>query len=144
MKLIINGKQYAGVSLDQATLADWIALKTATGLSRADLIEQAKACEGLTVEELGQRDEAILLTGISVWLSRRHAGERLTLEEACDVPMTDIEFVAELGDPGQRQVTPDPHLAADLEVSGPAATPRPPVADRQPKKKASKRASTPA
>lgn len=135
MKIVISGREYRAISSDEATLADLLALKSATGLSQRDLRALGEIAEG-------DDDNAILLTGILVWFARRRAGERLTLEEACDVPLAEIEFVEEPGD--EKPASPDPHQAAGLEVSGPAATPRPRPADRQPKKKASKRASTPA
>jgi hypothetical protein len=44
-------------------------------------------------------DEAVLLFGVSVWLTRRKAGEtNLTLEEACAVPLDTIKQIPEPGD----------------------------------------------
>lgn len=140
MKIIIEGTTYP---LVEATLADHLALKAATGLSRADLEDLHKRVRALNEHDRNRSDEALLLAGITVWFARRRAGEHLTLEQACDVPMSAVEFVREPGDPEDVDLDaagrPDPTRPA----SGRAGTRSP--ADRKrkaPAKKTSKKPST--
>lgn len=109
MKIIIEGDTY---QLLEATLADHLALKAATGLSRADLEDLHTRVRALSEYDRNRSDDALLLAGITVWFARRRAGENLTLEQACDVPMSEVEFVREPGDPDDLEVDaggrPDP------------------------------------
>lgn len=137
MKIIIEGRTYP---LIEATLADHLALKAATGLSRADLEDMHARVRAMTPRERERSDESLLLAGITVWFARRRAGEELTLEQACDVPMSAVEFVREPGDPDDELDAagrPDPTRRA----SGPAGAPRP--ADRKRKAAAKKTSRKP-
>lgn len=104
--LEINGKRYERVEANAATLADFIALKRQTGLGLAQLQELVGQFEGLEPDEVAALvdehpellDDVMLATGISVWLTRRHAGENLTLEEACAIKLDDLREVPEPGD----------------------------------------------
>jgi hypothetical protein len=103
MLLEIEGKRYPMVSAGEATLADLIAIKRQTGFSVGELQEMADLFEGLDEKEAeaaadAHPDEALVMFGIAVWLSRRSAGESLTLEEACALPMDKIRQIAEPGD----------------------------------------------
>lgn len=140
MKIIIEGTTYP---LLEATLADFLALKAATGLTRVDLEDLHLQVRGLSERERNRSDDALLLAGITVWFARRRAGENLTLEQACDVPMSAVEFVREPGDPEDVEVDaggrPDPTRRASAR----AGTRSP--ADRKrkaPAKKTSKKPST--
>jgi hypothetical protein len=139
VKIIIQGTTYP---LLEATLADHLALKAATGLSRADLEDIHQRVRALSEYDRNRSDEALLLAGITVWFARRRAGENLTLEQACDVPMSEVEFVREPGDPEDVDLDaagrPDPTRPGSGRVARPA--------DRKRKagaaKKTSKRPST--
>lgn len=137
MKVIIEGRTYDGVLGDDITLADLMAIKTATGMTRADLMDLIERVSQLSEVEQQRSDEALIAAGISVWLARRHAGELLTLEEACAVKMSQVEFVREPGDPepaaGGR---PDPTSRAG---SARRSTRSP--QDRKPKKAAGSKTS---
>lgn len=103
MLLEIEGKRYPMVSAGEATLADLIAIKRQTGISVGELQELASLFDGLDGDEAEKAaeqypDEALLMFGVAVWLSRRAAGESLTLDEACAVPMDRIRQIAEPGD----------------------------------------------
>lgn len=142
MKVIIEGRTYDGVLGNDITLADLMAIKGATGMSRADFFDLIERVAKLSEKEQQRSDEALIAAGVSVWLARRHAGEMLTLEEACAIPMSQVEFIREPGDP--EPVTPggrpDPTSRAG---SAPRSTRSP--QDRKPKKasgpKTSKKAS---
>lgn len=135
MKIIIQGRTYDGVLGDDVTLSDLMAIKTATGMTRADLEDLTQRVSKLSEKELQRSDEALIVAGISVWLARRHAGEMLTLEEACAVPMTEVEFVREPGDPAPTGSAvdgrPDPTRRAGSAHPG-TRSPQ----DRKPKKHA--------
>lgn len=135
MKIIIQGKTYEGVLGDDVTLSDLMAIKTATGMTRGDLEDLTKRVSKLSEKELQRSDEALIVAGVSVWLARRHAGEMLTLEEACAVKMSDVEFIREPGDPapveGAVDGRPDPTRRAGSAHHG-TRSPQ----DRKPKKRA--------
>lgn len=134
MKVILDGKAYDAVTPDSITLADLLALKSATGMSREDLEAVAAKVRGMTEAQQMRSDEALLLAGVSVWLARRHAGELLTLEEACAVPQSKVEFRKEPGDPEDVVAPgsgPDPTRRASARGGAPAPQ------DRKPKKKTS-------
>lgn len=138
MKIIIQGREYTAVADDSITLADLVVLKAQTGLSRADLFDLFEQVQGLSEAQMQRSDEALLIAGVSVWLARRHAGEQLTLEEACDVPMGQVEFVREPGDPEPSAPAgrPDP---TGRTGSAPRSTRSP--QDHKPKKAAARKTS---
>lgn len=142
MKVMIQGRAYQGVAGDDITLSDLMAIKSATGMTRADLFDLIERVSKLSEAEQQRSDEALIAAGISVWLARRHAGELLTLEDACAVPMAEVEFVREPGDPepskgGSGQAgRPDPTRRPG---SGRRSTPSP--QDHKPKKGAASKTS---
>lgn len=141
MKVMIQGRAYQGVAGDDITLSDLMAIKSATGMTRADLFDLIERVSKLSEAEQQRSDEALIAAGISVWLARRHAGELLSLEEACAVPMTEVEFVREPGDPepvgdGSPAGRPDPTRRPG---SGRRSTPSP--QDHKPKKGAASKTS---
>lgn len=69
-------------------------------------------------------DDGMVNVGILVFLSRRAAGERITLREAVDVDMSDLEWIREDGDPAEvsdddedEDATPDPTLPAPASLA---------------------------
>lgn len=103
MLLEIDGKRYPMVGAGEATLADLIAIKRQTNVGVGELQELAELFEGAEGDEADaiaeqHPDEALLMFGIAVWLSRRAAGESLTLDEACSMPLDKIRQIAEPGD----------------------------------------------
>lgn len=145
MLIKIEGRSYPAVSVDSATLADLLAIKAQTGYSKKDLREMAERTEGLSEEEIEDSDEALVMIGILVWLSRRHAGEDLTLEEACAFPLGELEFVLEKDDPvpagagGGEDVPPRARREGSDRPGTPSGS-RPVPTDRS-KKKTSGKAS---
>jgi len=101
MKIRISGSDYDPALLSKLSLFDLLELKKQTGLTVDDLQDNlAAAGEGdddggksLLASEAG-----LLSVGALIWLARRKAGERLTLEEACDFPLEELSFVEEPGD----------------------------------------------
>lgn len=139
MKVILDGVEYDAVKPDDVTIADLLALKSATGLSRAELNKVVENVQALSEEEQQHSDEGLLLAGISVWFARRHAGERLTLEEACDISPSKVEFRAEPGDP-QSVAAPGSGLDPTRQASARGAARGP--QDRKPKKTSARKSSS--
>lgn len=114
MLLEIDGKRYPLITAEEATLADLLAIRRQTGTGVGELQELLERFDGLTPKEIEAMaeedadviDDSLLAYGISVWLSRRHAGEDLTLEQACAVPLDAIRQIAEPGDHVEGAATP--------------------------------------
>jgi hypothetical protein len=109
MKIKIQGKEYPMASIGKATLFDVMEIKKATGMTIGEVEEHLTAMstdssEGTGAEMLSN-PEALIALGALIWLTRRRAGEHLTLEQACDFPLDEMEFVAEEGDEDE---TPNP------------------------------------
>ena len=139
MKIMIQGREYTAVADDSITLADLVVLKAQTGLSRADLFDLFEQVQGLSEAQMQRSDEALLIAGVSVWLARRHAGEQLSLEQACDVPMGQVEFVREPGDPEPTTSGGRPDPTSRPGGSAPRGTRSP--QDHKPKKAAARKTS---
>lgn len=116
--LEIDGKRYPLVGAGEATLADLIALRRQTGLGVGELQALTEGFADLEGDELqaaleanpSATDDMLIAMGITVWLSRRRAGEDLTLDEACAFPLDKIRHVAEPGDKKEpkKKAKPDP------------------------------------
>lgn len=144
MRFRIEGKEYPSISTEEATLAELLAIKRDTGLTRGDLNDLQKRVAEMTEEEADESDDALLVMGIGVWLSRRRAGETgLSLEDACNFPLSALEVILEPGD--------EEAIAADAEARADAADPtrtasdprgtRPPTDDHRSKRKTSRKVS---
>lgn len=57
-----------------------------------DAVEEAKS-QGKSPQEAATHPDALLMFGVTVWISRRMAGESVTLDQATDVPLTSIELI---------------------------------------------------
>lgn len=121
MKVRIGERSYDLAGLDHAHLSDLIALKRETGLG---VVAIQEGLAGLGSDVL--TDDGLVALGALVWLTRRRAGERLTLEQACDFPLDDLEFISEPDDPEVVEL-PDPTRSAP-EDSAPAVADEPAVA----------------
>lgn len=117
MKVIIQGHEYDFDSLGTMTLFDSLELQKQTGMSvqefadRGQLLAAAAAEAEAAEVQLEPDGDMLLLLAIMIWLVRRRAGERLTLEQATDFPMSDL------------QIIPDEASPADPPVPGPAGDP---------------------
>lgn len=94
MKLVLAGTEYSvNDSLQKATLSDLLQLKVKTGIGMKTLKDSLDLMSTLADPEDFLDDERILLAlNALIWLCRRHAGERLTLDEANDVALEDVSF----------------------------------------------------
>jgi hypothetical protein len=53
---------------------------------------------GMTPGERARHPEALFLTALTIWAARVGSGEDLTLLDACDVPLSAVQWVAEPAD----------------------------------------------
>ncbi len=91
MKIKIGDAEYDAAEIGRLSLYDLIELKKQTGLEVDDItgpLEDMKDDQSLISTGSG----VIALAGL-IWLTRRKAGENLTLEEATDFPLEDLEFI---------------------------------------------------
>lgn len=107
LRFKIDGKVYDTASVDEISLRDVLMFnKQAADMGlpatwadveriaaeTAALAEQAKA-DGKKPEDMAPHPDALLMFAVTVWASRRIAGDDVTLEQAVDVPMSSIEIV---------------------------------------------------
>lgn len=112
MKLKIQGTEYSVDGLSRIGLFDILELKRQTGMTVDELqdrltvvVSDADGDADQTAAGLLGDESGILALAALIWLTRRKAGESLTLEQACDFPLEELEIVAEDGDVVD---TPDP------------------------------------
>jgi hypothetical protein len=89
MKFVINAKEYDLDSINRLTLWDTLEMEKQSGLTLDALSER-----GTAMQEPGAGVD-MLVVAVLVWMSRRKAGEILTLEQACDFELTDFEIIAD-------------------------------------------------
>lgn len=92
--LIVSGQSYSlEDTIAKSTLGDLTALKMSTGIGIKTIKDSIirMAASGSPDDFLD--DEIILRSiGALVWLAKRRAGETLTIEQATDVPMGEVQF----------------------------------------------------
>jgi hypothetical protein len=106
VKLEIDGKQYdleAGMA--RADLYTLFELKSKYGIGMQSMLKAAERMKGLDPMAMLEDVELFQTFLAMIWLARRHAGERLTLEESTSIPLTELRVVdeegAEVADPPQ-------------------------------------------
>lgn len=120
MKLIIGETEYdAGEALAKVSLSTLYELKVRTGYGAKSLAEGAKRIGKMVGEDpmqILEDKEAFQVFRIIVWLARRHAGERMSLDEATDFPL-DQMFLGGKDDREQmaaaQEAFADPKATAD-------------------------------
>lgn len=99
MKLEIEGKQYdleAGMA--RADLYTLFELKSKYGIGMQSMLKAAERMKGLDPMALLEDAELFQTFLAMIWLARRHAGEKLTLEESTSIPLTELQVIAEEAD----------------------------------------------
>lgn len=113
MKFTINGIEYdveAGAS--KATLQTLYVMKTKYGIGVKQLVEMSRKFK--TFEnplDILDDPDAFNAFRAMIWLARTHAGEKLTLDEACDFPLDQMVFT-----------TPDDDEAEEADPKAVAAS----------------------
>lgn len=135
MKIVIAGREYPQPDFDRVTVWQQISFQKETGMTPKDIREMGERVQSMTQEQREDSTDALIVAGIAIWIARASAGEDVTFQQACDIPFSDVQFVAEPGD----EESPDPRPAPPAIGRGVASRPLP--ADRL-KKKTSKKASS--
>lgn len=134
MKLAIDGKVYDAADLDQLSLRDILMFEKESAdmgrpMSWADIGVISTRIDALKTKAEKEADPGIVwMTAVTIWASRRLAGENITFEQAVDFPMRSLTFLPE---PQDRKAAGNPTKARP--GSGRAANRRPgPVAAPSP------------
>lgn len=112
MKFKINGTEYdPEMGLRKATLQTLFELKVKHGIGMKSLMASAKRMEKISdPTDLLEDPEAFQTFMVVIWLARRYAGERLSLEEANDdFGIADLVLVTEDGD-AEKLAAADPKV----------------------------------
>lgn len=102
MRIRIKDREYDPASANDATLWDLCEMQKQTGLSLDAMQSRLEAISGLPEDEqaaaMFQPDNLMAIMTL-VWLLRRRAGERLTLEEATsDFAVHELTFASDEGE----------------------------------------------
>lgn len=102
MIVIVGDKHYPGVQVEDLSLLNVMALQrelTLNNISRCKTWEdvQALVTEMQAIPEGDRKThpEMLFMTSLLVWAARVSAGERVSLLDAVDVPISQLRFVNE-------------------------------------------------
>jgi hypothetical protein len=102
MLLIIQGREYPAAAIEDLSITDLMAVKKQTGMDMAGMQELlTRLSERAPQLDSGAAldDDDLIGLALTVWIARRRAGEKsLTMEEAADFPLRELEFRSEPGD----------------------------------------------
>lgn len=128
MRFVIDGKMYSATTVKALTLRDILtfnrdAEREGWGLSWGDIEPLFAQVEALKDETEKRRHPGTLwLLALTIWASRRAAGETVSFGECIDIPLERVDFIADpqdrLGGEGK-----DPRKARPRRASVPAAKP---------------------
>jgi hypothetical protein len=134
--LVIQGKEFDVVeTLSKPSLNDLFYLKVKTkseefplGVSLKTLAAGLERMASFTNPmDFIDDAESLLSLRALIFLARRHAGERVTLDSANDVPLDEFSFVPEDGDEALFGASPDPQPALTDSAQGGAHRADPPT-----------------
>ena len=116
MKFTIRGKEYdieAGAS--KATLQTLYVMRTKYGIGVKALAEMGQKFKTFkNPMEILDDPEAFNAFRAMIWLARTHAGDKVTIEEACDFSLDEMIF--EEPEPEPEEAAVDPKATADSEA----------------------------
>ena len=127
MKFMIAGSDTvydAEAGVEKASLGLLYELKVKTGIGVKQLARMVQSLNKYSdpMDILDDKDGFRALM-IVIWLARRHAGEKLSIEQANDVPIMDLMLIGE--EEQQQEEQPDPKAtspASAVENGNPPAT----------------------
>lgn len=126
-RIRIGEKTYSTASLDEVSLRDLVLFNTQAaamgwGAKWSDIERAAGEIDVLTDAEAGKHPDALMVLAATVWVTRRVAGDDVTLSEAIDVPLSQVDIIPEPQDrqPGKPRAA---KKAAKKKVSAPATAP---------------------
>lgn len=119
----INGKVYSTSALDEVPLRDLILFNTQAaemGLSERwnDIERIATDFATLTPKQADQHPDKLLVFAVTIWVSRRMAGEDLTFGQAVDIPLSSLQMIP---DPADKKPKANPTKGPKRQVSAPAS-----------------------
>jgi hypothetical protein len=93
----IDGKIYSTAGLDELSLKDVLlfdgqAADLGLGITWRDVEQISQEFADLTSEEADRHPRAVLMVALTVWASRRVAGDDVSLDEAISIPISSIDF----------------------------------------------------
>lgn len=94
----IGDRIYSTAALDEISLRDLVVFNTEVaelGLpyTWADVERIGNEMADLEEEAAKQHPDAMFITGVTIWASRRAAGDQVSFLEAIDVKLKDLQFV---------------------------------------------------
>lgn len=104
MRFKLGSTVYALADLDRVSLRDILVLERETvefghPLRWTDVQAMSEALDALETEkERAEHPDALWITAVTIWASRRIAGEDVTFDQAVDFPMRDLVFLPDPGD----------------------------------------------
>jgi len=128
----LHGKVYAMSALDEVSLKDVVLFNSQAeeiGLRRkwSDVERVAVEIAEMPPDEADAHPEKLLAIAVTIWATRRVAGDSVTFGEAIDFPMNAIDFLPDTEDrrPGKRKgaKTAPAKKARTPRASAPAAEP---------------------
>lgn len=127
MKFTIRGKEYdieAGAS--KATLQTLYVMRTKYGIGVKALAEMGqKFSTYKNPMEILDDPEAFNAFRAMIWLARTHAGDKVTIEEACDFSLDEMIFEVPDAEPEAAAVDPKATTDSEADESKPQAEPEP-------------------
>ena len=128
----IGDRIYTTASLDEVSLRDLIKFNSQAaelGIAERwpDIERLAQVFDGLTEAEAEAHPDKLLLIGVTIWVSRRVAGEDLAFGDAIDIPLSQLEFIPDPEDrkpgkaKGAKPRKSTPRSAADESPAEPEA-----------------------
>lgn len=129
MKFRIGDKEYdAELGLRKASLLTLFELKSKHGIGLKSLAATAKKFEQIADPmDLLEDEESFQLFLVVIWLARKYAGEKLTLEEAnSDFALDELVLVVE-DEPEAEAAGPDPKAPASAPAALPPMPQEPPA-----------------
>jgi hypothetical protein len=135
-RFTIDGELYTTTSLDSISLKDLMVFNTQMadlGLpyTWGDIESASEEMVGLSDGEASRHPMAPLLTGLTIWASRRAKGEQLTIAEAVDVRLSSLVFLPATQDRATANPTKGRPAATTTKASAPADAE--PAADEAPR-----------
>lgn len=119
----IGSKVYTSAALDEVSLRDLVLFDNQSadmGWSKrwSDIERIATEWDALSVEEAETYPEKMTMIAVTIWVSRRVAGEDVTLDQALDIPLNSLDFLPEPEDkkPGKPKGAKKPRKSTPPSV----------------------------
>lgn len=103
MRFKIADKVYEASSVDRLSMGHLLRIESETEavgcrMTWAEVQALLEELAGIAEAEAENHPAALFVIGLTVWASRLNAGETVTLAEAVDFPLGDLQWLPEPGD----------------------------------------------